>query len=817
MKHRSMYWKGLLACAALIALATSAFAVTEAEVVYIKNKLENRQQFTQSDLQLAQRINAETTSHIDLAYAEGLFKGTPVDEAPRRPRNPLDEYVVSETDMDWTDIVANGTPVPLGDDAQTLITIPFAFPYYESSYTTANLASNGYLAFGDSPFSSLSNVAIPSVDTPNGMIAMFWDDLDPDGGNAGNIYTFYDEANDRFIIQFDEVQHFPSGNPETFQCILYESGNIILQYESVSNASSCTIGIENLTGDDGIQICLNDGACVTAGSAWFLGQVDGVPNPPTNLVATVNDMNVTLTWDDPTHDTNGNPLTPNSLEILSNGVMVGSVGAGVETYTLSNLQSGNYTFGVRAVAGTFTGSTTRVVAVVGNPSYFSDFELDNGNLTPLQGWEWGTPTNGPTAAHSGVNCWGTLLTANYENAACYYLDVDQELTVASDAATMEFFMWQSCENFWDGMNIKVSTDGGTTWEIVQTVEPAYNEDAMNGNTTCHASEVAWSGDQSTAGWQEVVVNLGAYVGMTPIIRFSFGSDGSVQYPGFYIDDLTLWGFGEPEFATVSGTVTLDGGAGSVTAVSVQVNGIGNPVTNPLANGTYSFPNVLVGNRRVVGSLAGYHNASQDFVLTNAGATGINLTLVRVDPPVPTNLSGNVNSASGLVTLDWDNSTDPLVDVYPVYRRLQGEETWVLQSTPTASTYQQTLTVAGVYEYAVSARDNNVSTPVESDLTQPVTVLYGALPPVGLSARGNFDDRIILNWFSPGTSPLFELYYDSVDVDPTCVEDGLGFNAQFPFAWFAAHYEANGAATITRVKTSPLAEFCSRLPGADGRL
>lgn len=76
------------------------------------------------------------------------------------------------------------------------------------------------------------------------------------------------------------------------------------------------------------------------------------------------------------------------------------------------------------------------------------------------------------------------------NLACYNLDLNQELTVGSSEATMEFRMWQNSENFWNGMNIKVSVDGGATWEIVTDVTPVYNEDAMNGNDAWMADEVA---------------------------------------------------------------------------------------------------------------------------------------------------------------------------------------------------------------------------------------------------------------------------------------------------------------------------------------
>ncbi|NUO20135.1 carboxypeptidase regulatory-like domain-containing protein [bacterium] len=217
--------------------------------------------------------------------------------------------------------------------------------------------------------------------------------------------------------------------------------------------------------------------------------------------------------------------------------------------------------------------------------------------------------------------------------------------------------------------------------------------------------------------------------------------------------------GEEVFADVSGTVTLDGGAGVMTAVQVSANGLGSPDTNPAANGQYTLEDVQIGARRITASLAGYHNAAQNIEHTVNGTTGVNLNLIRLDPPVPTNLTGSANNETGVVTLDWDNSPDPLVDVYPVYRRLQGEQDWVLQGTPTASTFQQTLTANGIYQYAVAARDNDVSTPVESDLSGSINVLYGELPVTSIGGNGNYDDRIRLQWLEPGISEGTLLSYD----------------------------------------------------------
>jgi hypothetical protein len=44
---------------------------------------------------------------------------------------------------------------------------------------------------------------------------------------------------------------------ETFQIILNADGSIVTQYKSLSNMTSCTVGIENATGTDGLNVVFN--------------------------------------------------------------------------------------------------------------------------------------------------------------------------------------------------------------------------------------------------------------------------------------------------------------------------------------------------------------------------------------------------------------------------------------------------------------------------------------------------------------------------------------------------------------------------------
>ncbi|NIW48323.1 MAG: hypothetical protein GWN30_27295, partial [Gammaproteobacteria bacterium] len=63
---------------------------------------------------------------------------------------------------------------------------------------------------GSTTSADWTNSGIPNVDGPDAMIAGLWDDLDPgNSGMAGDVYTYYDAPNHRFIIEYFRVEHYP--------------------------------------------------------------------------------------------------------------------------------------------------------------------------------------------------------------------------------------------------------------------------------------------------------------------------------------------------------------------------------------------------------------------------------------------------------------------------------------------------------------------------------------------------------------------------------------------------------------------------------
>jgi len=200
---------------------------------------------------------------------EGAFELI-VQETPGRPTQGGPDamgYVwISSQDEDgpeynWVDIFDTGTQVTLADDSFTgPIDLGIQFPFYDQMQTQVYIGSNGFLSFG-AGYTSLSNQSLPTAATPNNLIAMFWDDLYPTAASTGTVKYLSDPENDRFIVQFTTVPHCcnPTGPPETFQCILYGDGNILVQFQDMQGSRiSATVGIENSTGTIGLMANYND-------------------------------------------------------------------------------------------------------------------------------------------------------------------------------------------------------------------------------------------------------------------------------------------------------------------------------------------------------------------------------------------------------------------------------------------------------------------------------------------------------------------------------------------------------------------------------
>jgi serine protease len=158
------------------------------------------------------------------------------------------------------------------------------------------------------------------------------------------------------------------------------------------------------------------------------------------------------------------------------------------------------------------------------------FEANNGGYTGDALWQWGTPSDGPGGSFSGTKCWGTDLVANYPDNTTAYLTSPVFDFHTATTLSLSFSHYYDTESGFDGGNVQVRV--GTSW-VTLTPKGGYSMDNLSGL----GGESGWCG--SSGGWQPAVLDLTPYIGSSVQIRFHFGSDESVNYAGWYIDDVAF--------------------------------------------------------------------------------------------------------------------------------------------------------------------------------------------------------------------------------------------------------------------------------------
>lgn len=175
---------------------------------------------------------------------------------------------------DWVEIDpelgGQGTVVAIGDDTSFVVDLPFNFRYYGNWHNQLTICDNGWVAFGAVENVDFRNWNIPAALGPYNMVAVFFDDLKgqriPDTGGFLDmlIKYWYDETNNRFIVQWSDVYFSSDATQEhgsiKFQLILYpkadDDGDLVFQYNRILNVSQnsnfATVGIENPTQSDGL-------------------------------------------------------------------------------------------------------------------------------------------------------------------------------------------------------------------------------------------------------------------------------------------------------------------------------------------------------------------------------------------------------------------------------------------------------------------------------------------------------------------------------------------------------------------------------------
>jgi hypothetical protein len=167
-------------------------------------------------------------------------------------------------------------------------------------------------------------------------------------------------------------------------------------------------------------------------------------------------------------------------------------------------------------------------------------------------WEIGTlsgDADAPATGNSGNTVAGTDLDADYATNQDIYLTSPTFDLTGGTNPELSFWMDMESESDWDGGTVQLSLNGGA-WTTVEMTDAGYGGSVPNDTDVdgLANSEDGWSGDVPAGEWTEVTLDLfnlttTGLVGITATdelqVRFWFGSDGSTNDNGWYIDDFII--------------------------------------------------------------------------------------------------------------------------------------------------------------------------------------------------------------------------------------------------------------------------------------
>jgi bacillopeptidase F len=307
--------------------------------------------------------------------------------------------------------------------------------------------------------------------------------------------------------------------------------DILGQYTGQSSGwQQTTIDLSRYAGNNNVYLAFylsTDGSVTRPG--WYVDDVSlyvdhEAPPAPANLAGTAMPSgSIALTWDASSASDLDHYTVYRSATSGSGYSSLGNMAA--TSFIDSTTVPGTTYYYVVTATDIFGNESSRsaevsVTAASGTLAFQDNMESgDNGwtHSGTNDSWQRGAPTSGPAGAHSGSNVWGTNLSGNYANGMNASLVSPPVSLAGMTTVTLQFAHWYRIENNYDQGKLEITTDAGAHWTTLA---------AYTGGPT---------------GWEVPVVDLSSYAGQTVQIRFRLQSDSSVNYPGWYIDDVQIAG------------------------------------------------------------------------------------------------------------------------------------------------------------------------------------------------------------------------------------------------------------------------------------
>ncbi len=200
----------------------------------------------------------QTPATAEDLTATSITLSTPISQSRRMGvLGTTDSAIAVAVTPSFTDISSTGTrsTSAIGDDAVDTLTsaqlFGFTFPFFGTTYDSLAFSTNGLITFGGSDNEYTNSDLNGSPALPG--IAVLWDDLNIDNTGSGSAARaiFWrvtgTGANQRLIIQWNNVVQLFGSTYFTMQAILSSDGTIDLNYGGTVDGSvvtSATVGIK---------------------------------------------------------------------------------------------------------------------------------------------------------------------------------------------------------------------------------------------------------------------------------------------------------------------------------------------------------------------------------------------------------------------------------------------------------------------------------------------------------------------------------------------------------------------------------------------
>ncbi len=525
-------------------------------------------------------------------------------------------YTIRSATYQWVDPIASlHTAVGVGSGVSGAYPIPFPVMYYGTMFSNIYISASGLAGFVPQGMESVQNVDLPSGAMPNGMLCALWDNID--GKRLpGKVYYHVDPVssapNRKLIITWINIPHVDDFNATfSFQIVIPENAlpginnDILFQYKDVAESrpavgsgQSATIGIEDEYGALGRKFSFDGENWLANETALLFSQLPPLDvTPPVGTIGALGGASSNVTFEVKFNEA-VTGLTASAIAFSTTvpGAGLGEIRGGGMRYlievtnvtSLGRIQMGVGAGAVRDLAGNGNVAFGPAIYVVpvrfvnytdnmeNGPALWTASGQDFGYLT-TRAWEWGVPdfVDGPALAHSGSNCWGTVLTNNYPNGMnawvmSSYIDVGPH-------PVLDFWVWYDLEFGYDFAYVEV--DNGSGW---QNVTPG----GFYGGFSVDVSE-------DLSGWAHQTIELdnALFSNRSIRVRFRATSDLSITRPGIYVDDLEVSSQREPGLWVVSYTPTNSPPASDVSLCLTVYNSTTN--TYGGVNGTLASPDAGV--------------------------------------------------------------------------------------------------------------------------------------------------------------------------------------------------------------------------------